>query len=308
MHVYLTGGTGFVGSYVLRALIEAGHTARCLVRNADARLAVEDREKVERVKGDVTRPKSLAGTMRGCDAVIHLVGIIEEQPARGVTFERIHWEGAAHVIDEAKASGIERFVLMSANGAREDGVSAYQTTKWKAEQYLGKAAFPHAVVFRPSLVFGDPGPDGAEDFATRLARTLVKPFPILPVFGDGKIPMQPISVEEVASAFVQALTRRVAAGQTYVAVGKEVYTYAEILDVIARALGLSPKPKLPQPIWLVRPVLHTVGRLGLSPITPDQFEMLIEGNTGDPTALYRDFDLTYRPFTPEHLAYLKLRV
>ncbi|WP_456427197.1 complex I NDUFA9 subunit family protein [Rhodocaloribacter sp.] len=308
MHVYLTGGTGFIGSYILRALIAGGHTARCLVRSPDARLAVEDRAKVERVKGDVTRPKSLAGTMRGCDAVMHLVGIIEEKPAEGVTFERIHYEGAAHVIDEAKASGIERFVHMSANGARKDGVSAYQTTKWKAERYLEKAAFPHAVVFRPSLVFGDPGPDGTEDFATRLARTLVKPFPILPVFGDGKIPMQPISVEEVASAFVQALTHEATRGRTYTAVGKEVYTYAEILDVIARALGLSPKPKLPQPIWLVRPVIHTVGRLGLLPITPDQFEMLVEGNTGDPTAFYRDFALTYRPFTPEHLSYLKRRV
>ncbi len=308
MHVYLTGGTGFVGSYVLRELIAQGHTARCLVRSPEARLAVEDREKVERVKGDVTRPKTLAGTMRGCDAVIHLVGIIEEQPDRGITFERIHYEGAAHVIDEAKASDVGRFVFMSANGARKDGVSAYQTTKWKAERYLEKAAFPHAVIFRPSLVFGDPGAHGTEDFATRLARTLVKPFPILPVFGDGKIPMQPISVEEVASAFVQALTREAARGRTYTAVGKEVYTFAEILDVIALALGLSPKPKLPQPIWLVRPIIHTVGRLGLLPITPDQFEMLVEGNTGDPTDFYRDFDLTYRPFTPENLAYLKERV
>ncbi len=308
MHVYLTGGTGFIGSYVLRELIARGHTARCLVRSAEARLAVEDRAKVERVKGDVTRPKTLAGTMRGCDAVIHLVGIIEEKPAKGVTFERIHYEGAAHVIDEAKTSGIERFVHMSANGARADGVSAYQTTKWKAERYLEKAAFPHAVVFRPSVVFGDPGPDGTEDFATRLARTLVKPFPILPVFGDGKIPMQPISVEEVASAFVQALTHEAARGRTYAAVGKEVLTYAEILDVIARALGLSPKPKLPQPIRLVRPVIHTLGKLGLLPITPDQFEMLVEGNTGDPAAFYRDFDLTHRPFTPENLAYLRHRV
>lgn len=306
MHVYVTGATGFIGSYVLRELLARGHTARCLVRDPGTALVEAEQDRVERVRGDVTDPKSLAGTMRGCDAVIHLVGIIEEKPSRGVTFERIHYEGARNVIDEAVAARIDRFVLMSANGARPDGVSAYQTTKWKAEEHLRKAGFPHATIFRPSVVFGDPGPEH-EEFATRLARTLVKPFPILPVFGDGRFCMQPVSVEEVAAAFVQALEREAARGQVYVAVGREAYPFVEILDIIARALGLEPKPKLPQPLWLVRPLVHTAGRIGLLPISPDQFEMLVEGNTGDPTAFYRDFDLTYRPFTPENLAYLRVR-
>ncbi|GIV62620.1 MAG: NAD-dependent nucleoside diphosphate-sugar epimerase/dehydratase [Rhodothermaceae bacterium] len=306
MHVYLTGATGFIGSYVLRALLERGHTVRCLLRDKEAPLAVPASERVERVRGDVTEPRSLAGTMRGCDAVIHLVGIIEEQPSKGITFERIHFQGARNVIDEAVASGIERFVLMSANGARPDGVSAYQTTKWRAEEHLRGASIPAWTILRPSLVFGDPGPDG-EEFATRLARTLIKPFPILPVFGDGQYRMQPVSVEEVSAAFVQALDRPATHGQTYVAVGQEALTFVEILDTITRALGMEPKPKLYQPLWLVRPIVHTLGRVGLLPVSPDQFEMLIEGNTGDPSAFYRDFDLDYRPFTPETLAYVRER-
>ncbi len=303
MHIFLTGATGFVGSYILRELIAQGHTARCLLRNPDAPLDVED-DAVERIKGDVTQPKSFAGTMRGCDGVIHLVGIIDEQPSKGITFEAIHDQGARHVVDEALDAEVERFVLMSANGARSGGVSRYQTTKWKAEATVREAGFGHWCILRPSLVFGDPGPDRPE-FCTRLVEQLIKPFPILPLFGDGKYQMQPISVEEVAAAFVQALTLEAANGQTYCVAGQDAYPYTDILDRITRGFGLEPKPKIPSPIWLVRPAVQTLGAWGLLPISPDQFEMLIEGNTCNSEAFYRDFDVIYKPFTPENLAYVK---
>ncbi len=306
MHVFLTGATGFVGSYVLRDLIGQGHTVRCLLRDPDAPLAA-GHAAVERVKGDVTNPRSLAGTLRGCDAAIHLVGIIDEKPSKGVTFESVHYEGTKHIVDEARDAGVARFVQMSANGARPDGVSAYQTSKWKAEEYVRSAGFDHWSILRPSVVFGDPGPD-VEEFCTRLARQLIKPFPILPVFGDGQYRLQPISVDEVAAAFVQALTLDAAHGQTYCVAGREAYPYTEVLERITRGLGLAPKPTLKNPVWLVRPAVHTLGAWGLLPISPDQFEMLLEGNTCDSTAFYADFDVTYRPFTPENLAYLQGRV
>lgn len=305
MHIFLTGATGFVGSYILRELVRQGHTVRCLLRDTSEKFAVES-DKIERVKGDITTPKSFAGTMRGCDGVIHLVGIIDEKPSKGVTFEAIHYEGTRNVVDEAKDAGVTRYIQMSANGARPDGVSEYQTTKWKAEEYVKRAGFDHWTIMRPSIVFGDPGPDKTE-FATRLATTLIKPFPILPIFGDGQYQMQPVSVEEVAAAFVQALTLDAAHEQTYCVAGKKAFPYTDILDIITRGLGLEPKAKVPNPIWLVRPAVHTLGKAGLLPISPDQFEMLLDGNTCDSTAFYEDFDVTYQPFTPENLAYLKER-
>lgn len=303
MHVFLTGATGFIGSYVLRELIAQGHTARCLVRDPSVTLT-EVGDQVETVKGDILKPKTLVGTMRGCDAVIHLVGIIEERPDDGVTFEAVHYEGTKNVVDEAQDAQIAQFIQMSANGARQDGVSAYQTSKWKAEEYVRDARFERWTVLRPSLVFGK-AEEGTEEFCSRLVQQLIKPFPILPVFGDGSYKMQPISVEEVAAAFVQALTTEPANGQSYCVAGQEAYAYTEILDIITRGCGLEPKMKLPQPLWLIRPAVYTLGKVGLLPISPDQFEMLIEGNTCDPLAFYDDFDLTYKPFTPENLAYLK---
>lgn len=306
MLVFLTGATGFVGSYVLRALLEQGHRVRCLVRSPDNVLA-QTGAAVEQVEGDITKPETLQGTMRGCDAVIHLVGIIEEKPSKGVTFEAIHEEGTRHMVDAARAEGIERFIHMSANGARPDGVSRYQTSKWRAESYVKDAGFGHWTVFRPSILFGDPGPDNPE-FVTQLARTLVGPFPILPVFGDGTYGLQPVSAEEVAAAFAQALTLEAANGKAYCVAGKIVLSYNNALDVIARGLGFQPKRKLHVPLALVRPVVHTLGKLGLLPISPDQFEMLVEGNTCDPSTFYRDFDVDYKAFTPENLSYLRTRL
>lgn len=305
MKVYLTGGTGFIGSYVLRELTRSGHQVRCLVRDKPRGLAVES-DDVEQVDGSVTEPRSLRGTMSGCDAVIHLVGIIGEKPSRGVTYEAVHYEGTKALVNEAVDGGVSHFVHMSANNARPDGVSRYQTSKWKAEEYVKNADFDHWTIFRPSTVFGDPGPDNPE-FAVRIARQLIRPFPVLPIFGDGKFLMQPVSVEEVAAAFVQALTREVARGKSYCAAGKERLTFVEMLDVITEAVGHVRKPKIRQPIAFARAIVHTVGRTGLLPISPDEFEMLVEGNTCDSAAFYRDFDLTFKPFSPENLLYVKRR-
>ena len=305
MQVYLTGATGFVGSYVLRRLVEEGHAVRCLMRRPDDPLAVEDGA-VERVQGDVTDPASLVGTLEGCDAVIHLVGIVDEVPSKGVTFDRIHRQGTRHLVDAARQAGLDRFIHMSANGARPNGVSSYQTTKWEAEKYVREAGFQHWTIFRPSIVFGDPGPHNVS-FEVRLARTLVGPFPILPVFGSGRYEMQPIAVENVASAFVQALTAESARRQAYCAAGRKRYEYNEVLDVITRALGRSPKPKVHVPAWLARPMVQLGGSLGLLPISADQFEMLLDGNTCEASVFHRDFELEPASFAPDQLGYLQER-
>lgn len=302
MHVFLTGATGFIGGYILRELIQQGHTARCLVRDADDRLA-EGGAPVEKVVGDVRDAASLLGAMDDCDAVIHLVGILEEKPAAGVTFESIHVGGTIHVVRAAKEAGIERFIHMSANGAAADGVSAFQTTNWRAEEYVKDAAFDHWTIFRPTVVFGDPG--DRPEFASRLARTLVAPFPILPVFGDGTYQLQPVPVEAVAAAFVQALEREGASGRVYCAGGKESLAYTTVLNYIAQALGHSIKPKLFLPLWFARPVVQILDRLGLGPLSIDQFDMLVEGNVCDATAFYADFDVPSTPFLPENLTYLR---
>src|SRR5690606_8248210 len=284
-------------SHVVPALLRHGHAVRALVRAGDGPPGAEV------VRGDVTEPASLDGRFDGVEAVVHLVGIIDEKPSKGVTFERVHVDGTRHVIEAARAAGVRRYVHMSANGARPDGVSRYQTTKWAAEELARGAGFEHLVVFRPSTLFGDPGPENPE-FAKRLWQDLVKPFPVLPVFGDGRYALQPIHVGAVAEAFARAVTRAASNGRRYCAAGRERMPYVEVLDRIAEGGGVAPKRKLPVPMALARLAVRTVGALGLLPISPDQFEMLVEGNTCDPSAFFADFEVESPPFDAAHLAYL----
>ena len=302
MLVLLTGATGYVGSHVLSALRQRGHEVRALVHGDPGPLATA--EGVTVVQGDVTRPETLSGAFEGVEAVVHLVGIIDERPRRGVTFERIHVDGTANVVAAAREAGVTRFVHMSANGARPDGVSAYQTTKWTAEEAVRAAGLEHTVVFRPSPLFGDPGPDNPE-FAKRLWETLVKPFPVLPVFGDGRYELQPVHVQACAEAMAEAVTREASNGVAYGVAGRERIPYRDVLRRIARGGGIRPKPTAPVPVAMARLGVNTLGKAGLLPISPAQFEMLVEGNTCDPSAFFRDFNVESPAFDADALAYLR---
>jgi nucleoside-diphosphate-sugar epimerase len=312
-------------------LMARGHTVRCLVREGsedrlpldEGAYTVVDSSKdqivagaaptpagasgVEVVYGDVTDVESIEGDMAGCDAVIHLVGIIEEQRHKGITFEHIHVRGTRSVVEQARAASVPRFVHMSANGAREDAdASDYHTTKWQAEEIVRQAGFDGAVIFRPSIVFGDPG-EGRPEFASRLADTLVRGFPILPVLGDGQYELQPVHVLDVARAFADAVEMPLEAGEarSYCLGGPEALSFDTALDRIAEGMGGRPKPKAHVPLGIARAMVGTVGAMGLMPISPAQFRMLIEGNTCDIEDFRRDFEPALTPFTPENLAYLK---
>jgi len=302
MEVLVTGGSGFIGSYVLRKLASSGHAVRVLVRDGSSdRLAVSA-SNVTPVTGDILTPSSLKDAMEGCDAVIHLVGIIEESPSRGITFENIHTNGTRNVVEAARDAGIRTFVQMSANGARQDGVSRYQTSKWEAEKIVESAGFERWAIFRPSIVFGRPDP-GRPEFATKLVQQLIKPFPVLPVFGSGEYLLQPVAVESLVDAMVAALERSFQ-HPVFTPAGPEALPYVEILDRLTLAIGSKPKPKIHVPVTLVSAGLAALGWTGLLPITSDQLSMLLENNTGDFERFHDVFGLEPIPFSVENLSYL----
>ena len=306
MRVLVTGASGFIGGYTVEALQHEGHSVVAALRNTDALLYPDPASSIERLQADIFDGDALAAAMNGCDAVVHLVGIIEESPRRGITFERMHHEGAECVMRAARAAGIDRFVLMSANGVRADGVSRYQTSKWAAEEAAGGMGFGHVTIVRPSLVFGDPGPTG-DEFATRLARTLLRPFPIWPIFGDGSYEMQPIDVRSVATVIAQAVSRTATGVEIFELGGPDVLPYKSLLPLMAEGLGMRIRPMIHQPVALIRPMVRLLGPLGLLPISIDQFEMLLEGNVCSDLSFKNTFNVRLLPFNGQTLSYLRTR-
>lgn len=283
MKIFLTGATGFVGSEVLRQLVAAGHEVRALVREgSEEKLAVRDG--VEVVNGDATDADSLDGALQGCDAAIHLIGIIRAYPDRGITFQKLHVETTENIVEACIEQGVSRYLHMSSNGTREDGSTAYHRTKWQAEGLVRESGLQWTI-FRPSLIFG-PG----SEFVAMVAE-LLRRVPVVPVIGDGKYRMQPVSVAQVAESFVKALTMETTIGKTYQQGGGESYSYDEILDLTGKAMGKEKVSKVHQPLFMIKPMVKLLEGFDQFPITDDQLKMLIEGNECDPTEWATEFDL-----------------
>jgi len=273
MQVFVTGGSGFVGKEVLRQLSAAGHDIVALIRQGSEETLPKEGN-IRSYVGDVTDPESLPDGMRGCDAIIHLVGIIRAFPDRGVTFERLHVEATQNVLQAAASVGVKRYLHMSANGARPDSGIDYQRTKGEAEEAVRKSELEWSI-FRPTLIFGPGG-----EFIEMLG-DLVRRLPLVPVFGDGQYRIQPVAVEQVAETYVKALDKSAAINETYLLGGAESYTYDRILDLVGQALGKEKVHKFHQPLSLVKPLVGMLDGFDRFPITSDQLAMLLEGNECD---------------------------
>jgi NADH dehydrogenase len=281
--VFVTGGTGFVGRAIIRALVGHGFNVRCLVREG-SEPALGGLEAIERVSGDVLEPEWFVPFVKGCSAVIHLVGIIRERPSRRVTFERLHTEASANMLSVAREAGVTRYVHMSALGARASGRSAYHRTKWRAEEAVRQSGLDWTI-FRPSVIFG-PG-DG---FMTRLVH-MVRRLPAVPVLGDGRYRLQPVCVEHVAEGFARSLLSGTPVGRTYDIAGPEPYPFDDILDLIGLILGKPVVRKLHAPMELVKVMTRGLQWLPAYPVTMDQIHMLEEESVVDSSPFYRDFAL-----------------
>lgn len=287
MKVLVTGGTGFVGRQVVGRLASGGHEVRVLARARSASPGSRDV-----FPGSILRPETLAPACVGCDAVIHLVGIIAEVGEQ--TFERVHVDGTRNVLRAAAAAGVGTFVHMSALGARPGAPSRYHQTKWAAEE-LVRASGLRWTVFRPSIIHG-PG-DAFVNFFARMGRW----SPVVPVIGSGRGLLQPVAVDDVARCFAGALTLPAAAGRTYDLVGLDRLSLREVLEAIAMVTGRR-RLLLPIPRPLARmqaAAMETIWPRLLHrapPLNRDQILMLAEDNVGDPAPMMRDFGIDPEPF------------
>src|SRR3989304_925194 len=188
--IVVTGGSGYVGSHIIRRLANAGREVRALVRDPgraerEARL---NGLSVDWVEADVTRPDSLSEAFSGATIVIHTVAIAIERPGR--TYERINVEGTANVLSAAKSAGARRFINMSQLGAQPNLPYRFLASKGKAQEWVAESGLDWTA-FRPSVIWG-PGGELANTFA-RLAQLTPLIFPIV---GDGKARFEPIWVED----------------------------------------------------------------------------------------------------------------
>jgi NADH dehydrogenase len=278
LKVFLTGGTGYVGNYVLRALIDHGYGVKCLVRQRLER-KIGTKQGYEISQGDILDYDSLLAGMKDCGAVINLVGIIRESPKRDITFTNLHYIATKNCVDIAKKLGIKRFLQMSALGTRRNVRATYHKTKYMGEEYVSKSGLTYTI-FRPSLIFGK------GDVSINLLAENIKKLPIFPVFGSGRYKTQPVSVENVAEGFAKAIDCEEAFNRIFEVGGPKKYEFDELLDTIGQTLGKSVR-KLHVPLFVVKPLIWLMGRFNFCPVSYEQLIMLLEDNVCDERQFYQ---------------------
>jgi len=286
--VLVTGGTGFVGSHVCRALIARGWLPRLLARvGSEGRIPEDIRNACRVTLGDVTNRESVDNAVQGTEAVVHLAGIIREFPDREVTFDRLHLAATRNVVDAAKRWGIPRIVHMSALGAQAGGPTAYFDSKGRAEDYVRQSGL-RWTVFRPSVIFG-PGDRFLQELVGILRRT-----PLFPVPGDGTYRLQPVFVGDVARGIAEAVEREDTEGRIFEVGGPDRFSYDELIDKVSASQGRRVR-KVHVPLPLVRAVVRRLERTERFPLTTEQIEMLFRESLCDGKPFYAAFG--FPPFS-----------
>jgi NADH dehydrogenase len=231
--ICMLGGTGFVGGHLAARLVAGGHTVKILTRNPARHHAVSVLPTVRLAACDVYDEEALLAEFRGCDAVINLVGILNE--TGGATFRKTHVELPRKVAQACRAAGVKRLLHMSALGADAGNApSLYLRTKGEGEAALhvhagGQVAY---TVFQPSVIFGL-----GDSFINRFAG-LLRMTPLMFPLACPDAKFQPVFVGDVAQAFVNALGHRESFGRRYTLCGPQVYTLEQIVRFVAREAGV----------------------------------------------------------------------
>jgi uncharacterized protein YbjT (DUF2867 family) len=238
--VALIGGSGFIGSHLVNALVDLGHTVRVATRRR-ANASHLTLLPIDVIECDAHDPVQLAGFVEQADAVVNLVGILQGRRGEpyGPEFAKAHVELPRKIAAACEAKGVRRLLHMSAIGADSEGPSMYLRSRGDGEKIIRDSGLDWTI-FRSSVVFGP------EDNLLNQFAFLERMFPVIPL-ACADAQFQPVFVGDVAKAIVNVLDLDAANGMTYELAGPHVYTLAELVRFSGAAIGKHARiVKLPE--------------------------------------------------------------
>ena len=265
--VAIFGASGFIGRYVVRDLARSGAVIAASARHASGAgflRPMGDVGQIAPLSADLGDARALAAVVAGADAVVNLVGILHERGKQ--RFDLAHHRGPALLAAAAKSAGAKRFVHVSALAADANSSSAYARSKAAGEAAV-RAAFPGAVILRPSLVFGP-----EDNFFNRFAE-MARVSPVLPLIGGGTTRFQPVYVSDVAAAIAAALARDGAEGETYALAGPAIFSMRQLFELLLHVIGRK-RLLISIPFGLAALEAFFLEWLPRPPLTRDQVRLL----------------------------------
>ena len=283
--VTIFGGAGFLGRHIVQRLAREGWGIRVATRRPELAGFLRpcgDVGAIAPVQANVRDDASVRRAVAGAHAVVNLTGILNQRGRQ--TFYAVHVAAAERIARAAAEAGAAHLIHVSALGADPASPSEYARSKAAGEAAV-RAAFPEATVFRPSLVFGP-----EDNFFNRFA-SMVRLVPVLPLFFEGLPRMkldglfltpefeagttrfQPVFVGDIAEAAHRALDGGAVQGKTYELGGPSVYSYAELMALVARETGRKALC-VPVPFFAAALLAQVAQFAPAPPLTPDQVKLL----------------------------------
>lgn len=269
MKIAITGGTGFVGHHLARALTGGGHAVVLIARGVDNRA-----DGIRHLAGAQFAPvgtsdeQKLVEAFAGCEAVAHCAGINREMGQQ--TYERVHIEGTRNVVNAARRAGVKKVVLLSFLRARPNCGSAYHESKWAAEEIVRASGLDYTIL-KSGMIYG--AGDHMLDHLSHALHT----FPVFALVGFQEKPIRPVAVEDVTQVLCAALLDGRLSRQTVAVTGPEEMTLSEAVRRVARVVGKRPLT-FHLPISIHYALAWGFERAMRIPLTPvAQVRMLTEG-------------------------------
>ena len=277
MRLLVTGGSGFLGGYVLDEARRRGYEVVALTRSDTAAGAVT-KHGAEPLPGDFDDPAALPGVFSSarCSSLLNLASL--------------GFGHAPAIVAAARVAGIDRAVFVSTTAVATRLPARSKQVRLDAEWQIRESGLKWTIV-RPTMIYGAPGDRNLSRLLPVLARV-----PILPVPGGGQHLQQPVHVADVADALLSAAEEPATAGSTYDVAGPEPFPFAELLRISARAVG-SRTRLVPVPLAPVLAATRCYERLTAHPrIHAEQIQRLAEHKAFAIDDAARDLGFAPRPF------------
>ncbi len=231
--ICILGGSGFVGRHIAHMLIGQSYQVRVPTRHHERHRDLLVLPGLELLESNIYDPAALVETFKGCDAVINLVGILNEKGRDGSGFTRAHVELPRKVSEACATAGIKRLLHMSAlNADAQNGPSHYLRSKGQGEDLVHSAQHLLVTSFRPSVIFGP-----EDSFFNRFAK-LLKTLPLVFPLACPRSRFAPIYVEDVAQAFCRSLSEPATYGRRYELCGPRNYTLRQLVEYTTHVIGV----------------------------------------------------------------------
>ena len=296
MRIVVTGGTGFIGREVVERLLESG----------DDELVVTTRHpdqdpwggRVRLVQAYAGDHVSLGKAFMGADVVVHAIQFPNhpvEDPSKGRTYLEVDGRGTTLAAQTAKKLGVRRFVYVSGAGAGQGRPQPWFQAKDMAEAAVASTGMEH-VFLRPSWIYG------ARDRSMNRFVFFCRHLPVVPVIGNGKTPVFPIYVKDVARCVVESVRREDATARK-LDLGGQRMTMDEVIRAIQNVLGRR-RPLLHHPVGLMKLLVLPMKVMPEPMLSPSAIDFITQEVEIDPRPAMEYFGFPFRPLAEGLREYL----